>query len=191
MRKIDENKKEAIIQAVFQLTKEVGLVGLSIAKVAKLAGVSPATIYIYYKDKADMLSQILILVKDVLDEGQEEAILSASEPLEQFKNFLFHLIKQWGKYPQHVIFMRAALENSSEIAPEGIQYSNERAEVVVKLYERLLDSGKVKLIDPDLLINWTAMAVVNHLMLHFLKGSQPDDDETQLMIELSLDAIKK
>ena len=39
MRKIDENKKEAITQAVFQLTKEVGLVGLSIAKVAKIAGV--------------------------------------------------------------------------------------------------------------------------------------------------------
>ena len=88
MRKIDENKKEAITQAVFQLTKEVGLVGLSIAKVAKIAGVSPATIYVYYKDKADMLSQILIGVKDILDEGQKEIILSVSDPLEQFKKLL-------------------------------------------------------------------------------------------------------
>ena len=191
MRKIDENKKEAITQAVFQLTKEVGLVGLSIAKVAKIAGVSPATIYVYYKDKADMLSQILIGVKDILDEGQKEIILSVSDPLEQFKKLLRHLIDKWTTYPKHAIFMRAALENPSEIAPHGIAYSNKRAEVIVALYDRLLDSGKIKPLSQHLLISWTAGGIMNNLLYHAQMGTQPDDAEIQQMIELSVDDIKK
>ncbi|MCT0016438.1 TetR/AcrR family transcriptional regulator [Lactococcus lactis] len=191
MRKIDENKKEAITQAVFQLTKEVGLVGLSIAKVAKIAGVSPATIYVYYKDKADMLSQILIGVKDILDEGQEEIILSVSDPLEQFKKLLRHLIHQWTSYPKHAIFMRAALENPSEIAPQGLAYSNQRAEVTVALYERLLASGKIKPLSQNLLISWTAGGIMNNLMYHIQMGTEPDNVEIEQMIQLSVDAIKK
>ncbi len=153
MRKIDENKKRAITQAVFELTETVGLVGLSIAKVAKLAGVSPATIYVYYADKSDMLAQILIGVKDILDDGQEALILSVDDPIEQLKKLLAHLIEKWTTYPKHALFMRAALENASEIAPVGIAYSQKRAEVVVALYERLLSSGQIKMLSQNLLIS--------------------------------------
>jgi AcrR family transcriptional regulator len=157
--------------------------------VAKLAGVSPATIYIYYKDKADMLSQILISVKDVLDEGQETAILSVDEPLEQVRNFLDHLIRRWLKFPQQALFMRAALESPNEIAQEGLDYSSKKAEPVMDLYNRLMNTGKVKKISPDLVINWTAGAIISSLMLHFRTNTQPNEAEIQQMIELSIDAI--
>lgn len=189
MRKIDENKKEAITSAVFQLTEQVGLVGLSIGKVAKLAGVSPATIYIYYKDKMDMLSQILISVKDILDDGQEEAILSAANPLDQVRYFLDHLIRQWLKFPQQAIFMRAALESPNEIGQEGLDYSCKKAEPIMDLYNRLISTGKVKKISPDFVINWTAGAIISSLMLHFRANTQPNEAEIQQMIELSIDAI--
>ncbi len=191
MRKIDENKKDAITQAVFQLTQEVGLVGLSIAKVAKLAAVSPATIYIYYKDKADMLSQILIQVKDTFDDGMEETILSVSEPLEQVKKFLNHVIRQSMKYPQLAYFMHATMESPNEIAPEGIAYSQKRTEPIIELYNRLIASGKVKNISPDLMIGWTAVPIADQLQLHFRNGTLPNEAEIQQMIELSIDAIKK
>lgn len=191
MRKIDENKKRAITQAVFELTETVGLVGLSIAKVAKLAGVSPATIYVYYADKSDMLAQILIGVKDILDDGQEALILSVDDPIEQLKKLLAHLIEKWTTYPKHALFMRAALENASEIAPVGIAYSQKRAEVVVALYERLLSSGQIKKLSQNLLISWTAGGIMNNLMFHAKNGTTPDQVEIDQMIELSIDAIKK
>lgn len=46
MRTIDLSKKEAIKQAVFDLTLSNGLVNLSMAKIAKEANVSSATMYI-------------------------------------------------------------------------------------------------------------------------------------------------
>ncbi|EUJ29992.1 TetR/AcrR family transcriptional regulator [Listeria grayi] len=65
MRIKDEAKVTAISQAVFQITKQEGLNNASISKIAKLAGVSPATVYIYYQDKSDMLSKIYLTSKRI------------------------------------------------------------------------------------------------------------------------------
>jgi AcrR family transcriptional regulator len=58
MRQKDEEKKESIKQAVIKLILEQGIHGASIAKIAREAGVSPATVYIYYANKDDMLREI-------------------------------------------------------------------------------------------------------------------------------------
>jgi AcrR family transcriptional regulator len=55
MRYKDESKKEAIIKATVQLVNQIGFVSSSVAKIAKAANVSPATIYIYYENKEDLL----------------------------------------------------------------------------------------------------------------------------------------
>ncbi|MCL2112479.1 MAG: TetR/AcrR family transcriptional regulator [Streptococcaceae bacterium] len=190
MRKIDESKKQAITQAVYQLTKEVGLVGLSIAKVAKIAGVSPATIYIYYKDKTDMLGSILIEVKDLLDDGDAEAIAQAGEnPLAQLKNYLRFMIISWSNNPREALFMREALENPSEISTEGLAYSMKRAEIVVALYNRLLEAKIIKDYPVDLLLTWSASAISLVLTSHVRSGTNPSEKEIEQMIELSVDAL--
>ncbi|HTI08499.1 MAG TPA: TetR/AcrR family transcriptional regulator [Puia sp.] len=58
MRTRDENKVEAILQKALEMVVKEGFDGLSMQKLAKAAGVSPATIYIYFKDKEDMLLQL-------------------------------------------------------------------------------------------------------------------------------------
>jgi AcrR family transcriptional regulator len=58
MRARDENKKEAIFQKALETIVNEGFEGLSMQKLARAAGVSPATIYIYFKDKEDMLLQL-------------------------------------------------------------------------------------------------------------------------------------
>jgi len=58
MRTRDEQKEEAIRQAAIEMVVKEGMDGLSMQKLAKAAGVSPATIYIYYKDRDDLLMQL-------------------------------------------------------------------------------------------------------------------------------------
>ena len=60
MRKKDDEKERRIRQAVIELMLEEGLNGTSIAKIARMAGVSPATVYIYYENKEDMLRDIYL-----------------------------------------------------------------------------------------------------------------------------------
>src|ERR1700754_2209937 len=61
MRQRDENKIEAVLDEARKMVVEVGFDGLSMQKLAKAAGVSPATIYIYFKDRDDLLLQLFRL----------------------------------------------------------------------------------------------------------------------------------
>lgn len=63
MRQKDELKQDAIIQATVKLVNEIGFVASSVAKIAKEACVSPATIYIYYKNKDDLLVSTYVDIK--------------------------------------------------------------------------------------------------------------------------------
>lgn len=58
MRKRDDEKQQRIKEAVMRLILTEGFAGTSVSKIAREADVSPATVYIYYKSKDDMLRDI-------------------------------------------------------------------------------------------------------------------------------------
>ena len=58
MRTRDLDKQQRIKEAMIALILQEGMNGASVAKIAKRAGVSPATIYVYYKNKEDMLEEV-------------------------------------------------------------------------------------------------------------------------------------
>ncbi|MEC5143401.1 Regulatory protein TetR [Chitinophaga sp. 180180018-2] len=60
MRYRDENKIQAIRDSAIEMIAKDGLENFGINRLAKSAGVSPATIYIYYKDKEDLLTSISV-----------------------------------------------------------------------------------------------------------------------------------
>lgn len=60
MRTRDERKEIIIRQKAVELIVNQGFDGLSMHKLAKASGVSPATIYIYFKDREDLIRQVSI-----------------------------------------------------------------------------------------------------------------------------------
>ena len=58
MRLRDQDKQQRIKQSMVRLILREGINGTSVSKIAKDAGVSPATIYVYYDSKESMLSEI-------------------------------------------------------------------------------------------------------------------------------------
>ena len=70
MRKRDDRKARAISHAAQKIVCEHGLDRASIINIAKEANVSPATIYLYFKDKSDLLSKVFF--------AEKQAILNAT-----------------------------------------------------------------------------------------------------------------
>jgi len=68
MRYKDEAKQDAIIRATVKLVNQIGFVSSSVSKIAKEAEVSPATIYIYYQNKEDLLVSTYIDIKRKMSE---------------------------------------------------------------------------------------------------------------------------
>ena len=58
MRSKDLDKQNRIKEAMIQLILRDGIDSISMSKIAKEADVSPATIYVYYDSKEDMLSEV-------------------------------------------------------------------------------------------------------------------------------------
>ncbi len=58
MRIRDENKEQIVKQKALELLVSQGFEGFSMQKLARAANVSPATLYIYYKDKEDLIVSI-------------------------------------------------------------------------------------------------------------------------------------
>lgn len=60
MRIRDVNKVELVKEKAIELLVEVGFEGFTMSKLAKCCSISVATLYIYYKDKDDLILQVAI-----------------------------------------------------------------------------------------------------------------------------------
>lgn len=63
MRTKDDKKQEALFLATIKIVNEIGFAASSVAKIAKEAGVSPATLYIYFNNKEDLLVSTYVEIK--------------------------------------------------------------------------------------------------------------------------------
>jgi AcrR family transcriptional regulator len=63
MRTKDDIKQDALFEATVKMVNKIGFASSSVSKIAKEAGVSPATIYVYYKSKEDLLISTYIEIK--------------------------------------------------------------------------------------------------------------------------------
>ncbi|QBO36911.1 TetR/AcrR family transcriptional regulator [Periweissella cryptocerci] len=78
----DEEKYERILQAASEIIERDGVAAISTTKVAKLAGVPQSNIYIYFKNKEDLLVQLFKKISGSLGKGQRE-ILASNLSLEE------------------------------------------------------------------------------------------------------------
>lgn len=88
MRTRDENKVDAIHEKAVEIIVKSGFDGLSMQKLAKAANVSPATLYIYFKDRDDLIQQV----------AAKEAAVMVAASLENFDpklSFAEGLTIQW------------------------------------------------------------------------------------------------
>ena len=58
-------KRQALVDATIQLVNEDGFHNAPMSKIAKMASVSPATIYLYFENKQDLINKVFIEVKEI------------------------------------------------------------------------------------------------------------------------------
>jgi len=96
VRTRDPQKEQAIRRKALELIVRVGLDGFSMQNLARAARVSPATLYIYFKDRDDLLFQVY----------REQAELMTTEVLRGFDPdgaFADGLRVQWRNRARHAL----------------------------------------------------------------------------------------
>jgi AcrR family transcriptional regulator len=96
MRAKDENKAIAIREKAMEMIVQEGFDGLSMHKLAKAAGISVSTIYIYFKNREDLLNQLYAATANHFMRDMLEGF-SPDMPFEA------GLWQQWHNRYQHIL----------------------------------------------------------------------------------------
>ncbi len=63
MRSKLKDKERAVLEATLELINNSGFHAASMAKIAKMANVAPATIYLYFENKQDLINKLYVYIK--------------------------------------------------------------------------------------------------------------------------------
>lgn len=148
MRTRDESKELAIREKALEIIVAEGFDGLSMQKLAKAAGVSPATIYIYYRNREDLLNSLynevsMTFAKTALRKFDPE--LSLEEGLwRQWKNRLNFILR----YPDYFRFFEQ-FRNSPLINHKDVK-NDEFRENMRMFVQNAIDRKEMKPMEPEL-----------------------------------------
>ena len=188
MRQRDDSKRIAFLEATVREVADHGFSATSVGKIAKAAGLSPATLYIYYEDKEQLLLATFYYVSD-------QVIDAALDSFSRGKDLREGLRRQW-----HTLF-RIALErpelfryhetftHSAWMTPE-IQARNEsRAANLLNAVDQGKQSGLIKPV-PFPLLETFMFRPIYHLVQRCLQGSfEGTDEHIELAFNMAWDAV--
>ncbi len=169
MRPRDEAKIEVIHQETVRLVAEHGFDGLSMHKLARAAGVSAATLYIYFKDREDLIEQVGVgsmqkLVAASLADFSPE--LGLAEGLRvQWRNRSRYILE----HPRELQFLEALRFSRFESAVMDQQQAR-FSEVMRPFLQGAVARGELLPMEPE--VFWSlAFAPLYQLMKFHLNGA--------------------
>jgi len=189
MRIKDELKQDALIKATVKLVNEIGFVASSVSKIAKEANVSPATVYIYYKNKEDLLVSTYLFIKQKMG----KAILSNLD-LEQpvrdvFKNVWFNMFD----YVSHNVDYFQFTEQFSNSPFADLV---DKAEVeksfspVMEVLQKGIEQKIIKDVPFDILASFMFYPIFNLSNKRLCENFEKSEKNIETAFSLAWDAIK-
>jgi len=104
MRLRDKKKQDAIIKTSIKLVNDLGFAGISISKIAEEADVSPATIYIYYKNKEDLFTKIYIDIRNRMSKASLQGLDDSKSIKAQFKSIWYNFFAYSLQHIDYLIY---------------------------------------------------------------------------------------
>ncbi len=195
MRTRDVNKENLIQEKAIEMIVKHGLDGFSMQKLAKAANVSPATLYIYYKDRDDLITQLATNISNRLMETSLKGMhpkMSFADGLElQWKNRMeFYL-----KYPLDVEFIEQIRYTPTYDSVKDTIRKN-FGDVLGKFVHNAINRGELQPLPFE--VYWSvAFAPLYQLIKFHAQGNSPanasfriTDDMVKQTLELVIKALK-
>ncbi len=189
MKVKDEHKRTRIIEKSIDIVYTSGIAGVKMAQLAKMVGISPSTLYVYFKSKEELLSSIYSeLVSQDLDPSpiRDEIDLPFKLKLKklwlQWVNFAINNAKEMNfltQYKQSPYYHKL---------PEDVR--DKSKQLAKELINDGIQQGLIK--DLDFAVLTAVMVGMMHQTVQLVLNKQIDfnQENADLMFSLTWDAIK-
>ncbi|MBL0721454.1 MAG: TetR/AcrR family transcriptional regulator [Sulfurovum sp.] len=142
-----EEKRKAIALSCAELLLEKGINSLTISQIAETAGVGKGTMYEYFKNKDDIVFEIIILFINEYTAKLQNIISSQKSTKEQVFDFLFliHAKENIGYLKIYLEFIAISLQNGTDdMVNFSIEYKSRFILRLRKIIQHGIENGEIK-----------------------------------------------
>lgn len=186
----DETKKAAITQTIVSLINEIGFADISMSKIAKATGISPATLYVYYENKEDMFRKVYMDVKKQMIEKCSKGINPKEGIKESVKKLCRNLLHYMQEHTDEFLFIEQAC-NSPMATDEMIEEIEQYSKDTVSLFQQGIQEGILKQTSPVLLISFCYYPIQQIFKEWRKDKSMLPDVDFDVVFQMCWDAIKR
>ena len=163
------NKRNALIKATIELVNNDGFHATPMSKIAKMANVSPATIYLYFENKQDLVNKTYIDVKSVYTNYAFATYDNAMSVEKGFETIWKRIAEFKLQESENALFL-AQCDNTPMIDEPSRQEGIRHLQPLLDLWERGKKEGIIKPISNYLLYAY-AINPLSFLMISQKRGA--------------------
>jgi AcrR family transcriptional regulator len=189
MRTKDDQKKEALFKATVKLVNEIGFASSSVSKIAKEANVSPSTLYVFFKNKEDLLVSTYVEIKhklskallDDFDDNQPIRDIIKSAWFSVFY-YISNNMEDYSYVEQFANSPYSSLVDEETLEKEFIP--------IINVFQKGIEQKIIKNVDMNFLsaFMWNPISrLANPRLCH---GLEMDEENLELAFTMAWDAIK-
>lgn len=134
-------KHQKIIEAAIAVFAGKGFFNSTVADVAREADVADGTIYLYFKNKDDLLISIFEYSMDLFIQAAEGELKNSNDPKEKLKRFISLHLKLVQKHPDLAQVIQIELRQSTKFMKE---YPNEKFFQYLDIVAGIIQEGQAK-----------------------------------------------
>jgi len=188
MRPKDQTKYDAIINTSLELVKKLGFTGISISKIAKQANISPATIYIHFKNREDLFTKLYKKIRTDMSNGALLGVNDAMDIEHIFKSIWINSFSYNLNHPDYLIY-REKFEQTpmmENIKPEDFELYN----YVNTLFQRGIKEHFIKDLPIPFLASFAFIPIITLLNFHFEGVINMDENHITEACNIAWNTIK-
>ena len=189
MNEKPNDKYTALLQSTLTLVNNRGFHDTPMSKIAKLAGVSPATIYLYFENKQDVINKLYLDIKASFCRSAFQGYTIELPVMKGFEVIWYNIAGYKLNKVEEAMFL-SQCDNTPMIDEESIQEGLKHLQPLLDLWERGKKEGIIKSISPYLLYAYTVYPLSFLLAMH-VKGIMNIDEKDQIeAFQAAWDSIK-
>ena len=189
IRKKCDKKRVALLNATLHLVNNQGFHAAPMSKIAKMAEMSPATIYIYFENKQDLINQLYLEMKVSFSTCAFKNYNEETCIKESFKQIWFNIVNFKLKKVEESNFL-SQCDNTpiidEEIKREGLKH----LQPLLDLWERGKKERILKPISPYLMYAYTIYPLNFLTNKQYRENCELNDDKINEAFNVAWDSIK-
>jgi len=190
----DRGKHDQIIEAAVKVFAKKGFYNAKVSEIAREAGVADGTIYLYFKNKDDILISLFEEKMQMLILRVEKAISKVDDPLEKVRAFVAQHLFMIEEHKHLAEVMQIELRQSSKFMRRYVPVKFlEYLDIVGKIIE---DGKKAGVIRPDVMPAIAKRALfgaLDEMLLYWVLAKKPKyslEESVEQINHLFIDGLR-